>query len=57
MGEHVFHRSTGIIDSHGLKGIAGFIALLPLYFADIFRELFSMVHARADHFAPLVAGT
>jgi len=32
MGEHVIHRSTGIIDSHGLKGIGGFIALLPLYF-------------------------
>ena len=32
MGEHVIHRSTGIIDSHGLKGLGGFIALLPLYF-------------------------
>jgi 4-amino-4-deoxy-L-arabinose transferase-like glycosyltransferase len=33
MGEHVFHRSVGIIDSHGLPGLLGFIALLPLYFA------------------------
>ncbi len=36
MGEHVFHRSTGIIDSHGLKGLGGFVALLPLYFLTFF---------------------
>ncbi|HEX9046363.1 MAG TPA: hypothetical protein VF988_04995, partial [Verrucomicrobiae bacterium] len=40
MGEHVFHRSTGIIDSHGLKGIGGFIALLPLYFVTFFVSFF-----------------
>jgi 4-amino-4-deoxy-L-arabinose transferase-like glycosyltransferase len=40
VGEHVLHRSTGIIDSHGLKGIAGFIALLPLYFATFFASFF-----------------
>ena len=40
LGEHVIHRSTGIIDSHGLKGIGGFIALLPLYFLTFFVSFF-----------------
>ncbi len=40
MGEHVLHRSTGIIDSHGLKGAGGFIALLPLYFVTFFVSFF-----------------
>jgi len=40
MGEHVIHRSTGIIDSHGLKGIGGFIATLPLYFVTFFASFF-----------------
>jgi 4-amino-4-deoxy-L-arabinose transferase-like glycosyltransferase len=40
MGEHVIHRSTGIIDSHGLKGIGGFIATLPLYFLTFFVSFF-----------------
>lgn len=40
LGEHVFHRSTGIIDSHGLKGVGGFVALLPLYFVTFFASFF-----------------
>jgi 4-amino-4-deoxy-L-arabinose transferase-like glycosyltransferase len=32
MGEHVFHRSTGVIDGHGLHGLRGFVATFPLYF-------------------------
>jgi hypothetical protein len=40
MGEHVLHRSTGIIDSHGLKGVGGFIASLPLYFVTFFVSFF-----------------
>jgi 4-amino-4-deoxy-L-arabinose transferase-like glycosyltransferase len=40
MGEHVLHRSTGIIDGHGLKGNLGFIALLPLYFLTFFVSFF-----------------
>jgi 4-amino-4-deoxy-L-arabinose transferase-like glycosyltransferase len=32
MGEHVLHRSVGVIDSHGVKGWGGFLLLLPLYF-------------------------
>jgi 4-amino-4-deoxy-L-arabinose transferase-like glycosyltransferase len=40
LGEHVIHRSTGIIDSHGLKGILGFVALLPLYFVTFFASFF-----------------
>ena len=31
MGEHVFHRSIAVNDSHGISGIKGFL-LLPLYF-------------------------
>jgi 4-amino-4-deoxy-L-arabinose transferase-like glycosyltransferase len=32
MGEHVFHRSIAVSDSHGLKGFLGFVLPLPLYF-------------------------
>jgi 4-amino-4-deoxy-L-arabinose transferase-like glycosyltransferase len=32
MGEHVLHRSTGVINGHGLQGRIGFILQLPLYF-------------------------
>jgi 4-amino-4-deoxy-L-arabinose transferase-like glycosyltransferase len=32
IGVHVLHRSTGVINGHGLQGMAGFILLLPLYF-------------------------
>ncbi len=32
MGEHVFRRSTGVIDGHGFSGTLGYIALMPLYF-------------------------
>jgi len=32
MGEHVIHRSTGVIDGHGLSGVGGFIGTFPLYF-------------------------
>jgi 4-amino-4-deoxy-L-arabinose transferase-like glycosyltransferase len=40
IGEHVVFRSVGIIDSHGLKGMAGFVALLPLYFLTFFVSFF-----------------
>lgn len=40
IGEHVVFRSVGIIDSHGLKGALGFIALLPLYFVTFFASFF-----------------
>lgn len=36
MGEHVFNRSIGVIDSHGFAGWAGFVAMLPLYFLTFF---------------------
>lgn len=32
IGEHVIHRSIGVIDSHGVKGWGGFVLMLPLYF-------------------------
>jgi 4-amino-4-deoxy-L-arabinose transferase-like glycosyltransferase len=40
MGEHVVFRSVGVIDGHGLAGMAGFIALLPLYFVTFFVSFF-----------------
>ena len=40
MGEHVIHRSTGVNDGHGLAGLAGFVALLPLYFLTFFASFF-----------------
>jgi 4-amino-4-deoxy-L-arabinose transferase-like glycosyltransferase len=40
MGEHVFHRSVGVNDGHGLAGALGFIATLPLYFATFFVSFF-----------------
>ncbi|MES1180858.1 MAG: glycosyltransferase family 39 protein, partial [Verrucomicrobiota bacterium] len=40
MGEHVFNRSIGVIDSHGIAGAAGFLALLPLYFLTFFVSFF-----------------
>jgi 4-amino-4-deoxy-L-arabinose transferase-like glycosyltransferase len=40
IGEHVVHRSTGVNDGHGLKGLLGFIATLPLYFVTFFISFF-----------------
>ena len=40
MGEHVVFRSVGVIDGHGLAGLLGFIALLPLYFLTFFASFF-----------------
>jgi 4-amino-4-deoxy-L-arabinose transferase-like glycosyltransferase len=40
MGEHVVFRSVGVIDSHGLEGVSGFIVLLPLYFLTFFVSFF-----------------
>ncbi len=40
MGEHVFNRSIGVIDSHGAAGLLGFVALLPLYFLTFFVSFF-----------------
>ena len=40
LGEHVIHRSTGVIDGHGFAGMLGFIALLPLYFLTFFVSFF-----------------
>ena len=40
IGEHVVNRSFGVNDSHGLKGILGFLALMPLYFVTFFVSFF-----------------
>jgi len=39
MGEHVFHRSTGVINGHGLTGLKA-VALFPLYFVTFFASFF-----------------
>jgi len=36
MGEHVINRSLGVINRHGLTGTAGYLVLLPMYFATFF---------------------
>jgi 4-amino-4-deoxy-L-arabinose transferase-like glycosyltransferase len=40
MGEHVLHRSTGVIDGHGFSGALGLIATLPLYFITFFVSFY-----------------
>jgi len=40
MGEHVFKRAIAVNDSHGLAGMLGFIASLPLYFLTFFISFF-----------------
>ena len=40
LGEHVIHRSTGVIDGHGFAGMIGFVALVPLYFVTFFASFF-----------------
>jgi 4-amino-4-deoxy-L-arabinose transferase-like glycosyltransferase len=40
LGQHVLNRSVGVIDSHGIGGLLGFAALLPLYFATFFASFF-----------------
>lgn len=40
LGVHVFQRSTGVNDGHGLAGALGFAALLPLYFLTFFASFF-----------------
>ncbi len=40
LGEHVLHRSTGVINGHGGGGALGFIATMPLYFLTFFVSFF-----------------
>ena len=40
LGEHVLHRSLGVNDGHGLKGLAGYLLALPLYFLTFFASFF-----------------
>lgn len=36
MGDQVFRRAVAVKDSHGMAGVLGFVALLPLYFVTFF---------------------
>jgi 4-amino-4-deoxy-L-arabinose transferase-like glycosyltransferase len=40
IGEHVIHRSVGVNDDHGLKGLGGYFASLPVYFVTFFVSFF-----------------
>jgi 4-amino-4-deoxy-L-arabinose transferase-like glycosyltransferase len=40
MGDQVYNRAVGVKDSHGVAGILGFVALLPLYFLTFFISFF-----------------
>jgi 4-amino-4-deoxy-L-arabinose transferase-like glycosyltransferase len=40
MGDQVFKRAIAVKDSHGMAGILGFVALLPLYFLTFFISFF-----------------
>lgn len=40
MGDQVFKRAIAVKDSHGVAGILGFAALLPLYFLTFFISFF-----------------
>jgi 4-amino-4-deoxy-L-arabinose transferase-like glycosyltransferase len=40
MGEHVIRRAIDVKDSHGLSGLGGFLAGLPLYFLTFFISFF-----------------
>jgi 4-amino-4-deoxy-L-arabinose transferase-like glycosyltransferase len=54
MGEHVLHRSTGIIDSHGLKGWGGFVVSLPLYFLTFLISFLPWTIHKPEGFEPLL---
>jgi 4-amino-4-deoxy-L-arabinose transferase-like glycosyltransferase len=40
IGHHVIFRSFGIMEGHGLSGVAGWLGLLPLYFGTFFFSFF-----------------
>ncbi len=55
LGEHVLNRSVSVIDSHGVKGTLGFLALVPLYFVTFFVSFFpwsTRVPAAFKHWWP-----
>jgi len=40
LGKHVVARSVGVMEGHGLRGVAGYLAGLPFYFVAVFVSLF-----------------
>jgi 4-amino-4-deoxy-L-arabinose transferase-like glycosyltransferase len=40
IGRHVIHRSFGIMEGHGAKGLLGFVLALPLYLLAFFPSFF-----------------
>ena len=53
MGEHVIHRSTGVIDGHGLSGVGGFIGTFPLYFLTFLISFLPWTIHKPEGFEPL----
>jgi hypothetical protein len=52
LGEHVIFRSVGVIDGHGLAGVPGFIALLPLYFLTFIISFLPWTIRKPGEFEP-----
>ena len=52
MGEHVIHRSVGVMDSHGMKGWGSFVLLLPLYFLTFLVSFLPWTIRRPKEFEP-----
>jgi len=40
LGKHVVARSVGIMEGHGIGGLAGYLVTLPLYLVSVFVSLF-----------------
>ena len=53
MGEHVFHRSIAVNDSHGLKGLLGFVLPLPLYFLTFIASFLPWTLRKPEEGKPL----
>jgi 4-amino-4-deoxy-L-arabinose transferase-like glycosyltransferase len=50
IGEHVIHRSVGVNDDHGLKGVRGFFISLPVYFLTFVISFFPFSMRKAEGF-------
>ncbi len=40
LGKHVVNRSVGVMEGHGVSGMLGYLATLPLYFLTVWVSLF-----------------
>jgi 4-amino-4-deoxy-L-arabinose transferase-like glycosyltransferase len=52
MGEHVIHRSFGVMDGHGLNGWGGFVLELPLFFLTFLISFLPWTVSKPDGVEP-----